>query len=136
MPLPEASKPVLKSLSKLSEFCTTTARCRHSIQSSVCHRILDLARLERAKLPRKLEEWWTLDFSAFRAEVKRAFRSEIPVKERGDWETYLANQAAHVHKLNAEIEAAEREIDAIVYRLFDLTPDEIALLETSIAGQY
>jgi hypothetical protein len=29
--------------------------------------------------------------------------------------------------------AAEREIDAIVYKLFDLTPDEVALLEASIA---
>ncbi len=31
---------------------------------------------------------------------------------------------------------AEREIDTIVYDLFDLTPDEIALLEASLAGQY
>jgi hypothetical protein len=41
-----------------------------------------------------------------------------------------------VHTLNAEIENAERDIDAIVYSLFDLTPEEIALLEASIAGQY
>ena len=38
--------------------------------------------------------------------------------------------------MTTEIEAAEREIDAIVYHLFDLTPDEIASLETSLAGQY
>jgi hypothetical protein len=41
-----------------------------------------------------------------------------------------------VRKLGAAIEKAEREIDAIVYRLFDLTPDEIALLEPSVAGQH
>jgi len=64
------------------------------------------------------------------------FRAEIPVKERGEWESYLEKNAAQVRKLDAEIEQAEREIDAIVYRLFDLTPDEIALLETSIAGQH
>jgi hypothetical protein len=39
------------------------------------------------------------------------------------------------YKLDSEIETAEREIDSVVYRLFDLTPDEIALLEASIAGQ-
>jgi len=38
--------------------------------------------------------------------------------------------------MTAEIEAAEREIDAVVYRLLDLTPDEIPSLETSLAGQY
>jgi hypothetical protein len=83
-----------------------------------------------------LEKWWTLDFAAFRDEVKRVFRTEVPVKERGSWEAYLAEHAAKVHAFNAAIEKAEREIDAIVYRLFDLTPEEIALLEASIAGQY
>jgi hypothetical protein len=110
---------------------------RLDIQSTVRHRILaDLAPPERAKLSRKLEEWWTLDFAAFRDEIKRVFRAEVPVKERGAWEAYLAEQAAKVHALNAEIEKAEREIDAIVYRLFDLTSEEIALLEASIEGQY
>jgi hypothetical protein len=96
--------------------------------------MLDLAPSERARLSRKLEEWWTLDFAAFREEVKRVFRTDIPVKERGDWESYLAKHAAGVRKLDTEIEKAEREIDAIVYRLFGLNPEEIALLESSIGG--
>src|SRR5207244_127842 len=96
----------------------------------------DLAPPERAKLSRKLENWWTLDFAAFRAEVKRMFSTEIPVKERGEWEVYLDKHAAQVRAFDAEIDKAEREINAMVYRLFDLTPDEIALLEASIAGQY
>jgi hypothetical protein len=33
-------------------------------------------------------------------------------------------------------EQAEREIDRIVYKLFDLTPDEIALLKGSLAWRY
>jgi N-6 DNA Methylase/TaqI-like C-terminal specificity domain len=123
-----------KQLAKLGEESSAAARKLSSIKSTVRHRILDLAPPERAKLSRKLEEWWTLDFAAFRDEVKRVFRSEIQVKERGEWENYLAKHAAEVCKLNAEIEKAEREIDAIVYRLFDLTPEEVALLEASIAG--
>ena len=30
--------------------------------------------------------------------------------------------------------ATEREIDEIVYRLFDLTPDEVGHIEKSLAG--
>ena len=74
--------------------------------------------------------------TASEQEVKRAFRTEIAVKERGQWEAYLAKHAAEVQTLDAEIEKAEREIDTIVYRLFDLTADEVTLLESSIAGQY
>jgi hypothetical protein len=134
--LPPMSKGERAGLTKLGRVCTAAATRRFDLQSTVRHRILDLAPPERAKLSRKLEAWWSLDFAAFRAEVKRVFREEIPVQERGEWESYLAKQAAQVRKLDAEIETAEREIDTIVYRLFDLTPDEIVLLEASIAGQH
>ena len=35
---------------------------------------------------------------------------------------------------SAEVEKNERDIDGIVYRLFDLTADEIALIETALAN--
>lgn len=135
-PIPNMSSAEKSRLGKLGRSCAASAKKRFDIQSAVSHRILDLAPPERKKLSRKLEGWWSLDFAAFRDEVKRVFRAEIPVKERGEWESYLAKHAAEVKKLDAEIERTEREIDAIVYRLFDLSPDEIALLEASIAGQY
>jgi hypothetical protein len=106
---------------------------RFRTQNDVRHRILDLALPARKKLSRKLEEWWTLDFANFRGEVKRAFRAEIAVKERDEWEKYLAKNAADVRALDAKIERAEREIDAVVFRLFDLTAEERTLLEASMA---
>ncbi len=134
--LPEPSKSRRQDLARLGRTCTNAARKRFTVQSTVHHRILtDLAPREDAKLSRKLEEWWTLDFATFRAEVKRALHSEIPVKERGDWEAYLGQQGTNVRGLDTAIEKAEREIDTIVYRLFDLTHDEVALLEASVAGQ-
>ena len=121
MPSPRAR------LVALAQTCTDAARARFAIQSAVRHRLLDLAPPERRKLTGKLENWHELDFAAFRDEVKRAFHADIPVKQRGEWETHLAENAAEVHRLSAVIAAAEREIDALVYRLFDLTPDEIGL---------
>jgi hypothetical protein len=60
--------------------------------------------------------------------VKRAFHHYIPLRERGEWEAYLRDNAGQVRALSDTIAAAEREVDQIVYALFDLTPDEIALL--------
>ena len=136
LPIPEIPPTARARLSTLAQTCTGAARERHEIQSAVRRRLLDLAPPERAKLNNKLHEWHDLDFTALRAEIKRAFRADIPVKERGEWESYLAENAANVKTLSAVIAAAEREIDAIVYKLFDLTPDEIALLESSLQGQY
>ena len=99
------------------------------------HRILDLAPPDHKKFSRKLEAWHNLDFAGFRTEIKRVFHTDIPVKERADWEKYLVHNAGEVRRFTAEIKASEREIDAIAYSLFDLTSDEIALLEASLAGQ-
>lgn len=137
LPIPISDAETQHQLNRLGDACTNAAVTGLGVQAAGRHRILtDFAPPGRKRLSRKLDEWWTLDFPAFRDEVKRAFRTEIPVRERGEWEAYLAKHAAEVRALDAEIQKAEREIDAIVYRLFDLTPDEIALLEASIAGQY
>jgi hypothetical protein len=120
-------------LAALGDKASVSAVARWTAESETADRILDLAPPERRKLNRKLERWWELDFAAFRAEVKRALKADIPLRERRDWETYLAEQGAKVRALDAEIAAGEAEIDRIVYRLFDLTPEEITLIEASLA---
>jgi hypothetical protein len=103
----------------------------------VLRRIPDLCPSGRmAKLTNRLQEWWKLDFKSFRVEINKAFKTDIPLKQRGEWEKFLREEGEKILLLTAEIEQAEREIDAIVYQLFALTPDEIALLENSLAGQY
>jgi hypothetical protein len=117
--------------------CTLKHRQSFELRSAVYHRILtDLAPSNHQRLTGKLENFWALDFAAFRAEVKKAFKTEIPVKDRDGWENYLAGKSTEIIKLNSEIETAEREIDAVVYKLFDLTDEEIKLLEASLEGQY
>jgi hypothetical protein len=125
------------SLAALGKKCQETRVKLDGIIQSTRHRVLeDMRASSNSNLTPKLREFWTLDFATFRAGVKKAFRTEIPVKERDGWEKYLAEKSAEVIALTAQIGAAEREIDAIVYKLFDLTPDEIKLLESSLEGQY
>ena len=136
LPIPDIPLESRARLVGLGQGCTDAARQRFEIQSAVRRRIFDLAPPERAKLTGKLDNWHELDFAAFRAEVKRAFRHDIRLTERGEWETYLSDNTARMRDLSDRIATAEREINAIVYALFDLTPDEVALLEASLTGQY
>ena len=64
--------------------------------------------------------------------MKAQFKAEIPLADRTQWEDWFNAEKAEVARLSAEIERNEAEINAIVYRLFDLTPDEIKLLEGSL----
>ena len=64
--------------------------------------------------------------------MKKAFKADIPLAERTAWEEWIARDRAEIARLTAEIAQCEAEIDRIVYELFELTPDEIALLESAI----
>jgi hypothetical protein len=134
LPIPDVLQVGDERLAALGQTCTDAARKRYEIVAAVRHRILDLAPPERRKLNGRLEAWHELDFAGFQAEVKKVFHADVPVKQRGEWETYLRENAARVRELAGRISTAEREIDTIVYALFDLTPEEIALLEASLGS--
>ena len=50
-------------------------------------------------------------------------------------EDLFTSGKTEIARLSAEIKRNEDEINAIVYKLFDLTADEIDLLETSIGAK-
>jgi len=103
-------------------------------RSALTRRIPDLCPPGRdPKLTTRLQEWWTLpDFTAFRAEVKKVLKADIPLAERSAWEDWITRDRAEIARLSAEITKAEAQIDSIVYSLFDLTPAEITLLESVV----
>jgi hypothetical protein len=49
-----------------------------------------------------------------------------------EWEPYLAEKKQEVERLSREIVAAEAELNDRVYRLFNLTPEEISLLKRDV----
>jgi hypothetical protein len=83
-----------------------------------------------------LTSWWNLDFPAFRAEIKKVFKKDIPLAERDEWEDWLAEQRADHQRLTADIVRLESELNTCVYALFDLTPEEIQTIEESTKYSY
>lgn len=134
IPIPDANADARNALKALSQAAQMRATEASQAEIAFRRRIPDLCPAGReAKLSNRLHDWWELaDFAAFRAEVKKCFKADIPVAERNDWDDLFSKGKADIAKLSAEIRQAEDEINAIVYRLFDLTPDEIVLLETAI----
>ena len=134
LPIPPATDDLKAELATLAEAAQTAAEKRYGLQQEITRRIPDLAPAGKpAKLTERLKSWWDLpDFAAFQAEVKKAFKADIPLKERSEWESWIGDLRSQIHALTAEIARAEGEINTKVYALFDLTPDEIALLEANI----
>jgi hypothetical protein len=137
MPIPEWSHSQTEMLAAQSHVAHAAAKTRLALQTALVRRIPDLVPPGREpKLTTRLREWWSLpDFAAFRAEVKKVFKVDIPLKERSDWEEWIVRDKAEIARLTAEIREAEAKIDAIVYDLFELTAEEIALLESSLSSR-
>ena len=134
LPIPPASDAEKTSLANLAQDAQSAAEQRYSLQHNFRRRIADLCPPEReAKLNNKLKNWWQLeDFTSFRQEVKKLYKADIPLNERSDWEDWFNKDKANIARLSAQIKQKESEINKIVYSLFDLTDDEIKLLESNI----
>ena len=133
LPIPSATDAQKAELATLAEAAQAAAEQRYALQQDITRRIPDLAAGGPAKLTTKLKEWWNLpDFAAFQAEVKKALKADIPLRERGEWDSWITENRMKIHALSADIARIEADINRKVYALFDLTPAEIALLEASI----
>jgi len=135
-PVPDASDADRETIGTLAQEITTEARARYALHQKARHRLrADLAP-PGATLNQKLTAWWTLDFPGLQAELAKAFRKTIPVRDRDDWEAWLGQQrAAHDTHTDAIIER-ERALNARIYALFGLDAGEIALIEAATRYKY
>ncbi|MFN3651307.1 MAG: Eco57I restriction-modification methylase domain-containing protein [Armatimonadota bacterium] len=136
LPIPSVSGDERVAITNLTTQTTQLARTRYALHQQVRHRVqTDLGEPDKP-LNQKLTAWWTLTFGVFRAEVQKVYKRDIPLAERGDWETWLADSRADHDRLTGKIVALETELNERVYRLFDLTADEIRIIEESTKYPY
>jgi len=83
------------------------------------------------KVSKKIEEFYTLDFADFLKELKKQ-KVELDAKEEAKLLTYFEEEKEKILKLQSEIDKTDNEIDQLVYKLYNLTPAEITLIEQSL----
>lgn len=81
-------------------------------------------------LPKTLQVWYLLKYSDFIKEIAKK-KVKLSLAEEAEWEEYFNTEAAKALKLKATIDATDREIDAMVYKLYGLTTEEIAIVEAT-----
>jgi type I restriction-modification system DNA methylase subunit len=77
---------------------------------------------------KKIENWHDMTFGAFRAALEQQ-KIKIPIKELMDYQDLFETNAALIKTIQSKISATDAEIDQMVYALYGLTPDEIAVIE-------
>ncbi len=136
LPIPDLTAQQDSDLAAIAEEITGLARRRYALHEDMRHRLsADL--VGGQPLNEALSAWWQLaDGSALRAELKKAFKSDIPLRDRSEWDGFLASEQSKHADLTAQIVALETRLNAIVYDAFDLSPDERDLIERATQYPY
>lgn len=87
-----------------------------------------LRKFDLEKLSTKLQEWHLLDFSDFIKELKR-LKVKLSLSQESEWEEYFLEEKSKAIAVDSEIKNTDKEIDSMVYKLYDLTDEEIKIIE-------
>jgi len=131
LPVPSPTTEQKANIDNLAQNCQELSEQRFAIENNLRRRLPDLCPPgHKAKLNNKLHNWWQLDFAEFQKQIKKQFKSTIPLAERNDWQDYLENEQEKIAALNRQITQFETELNQEIYYLFKLSPQEIQLIET------
>lgn len=87
-------------------------------------------KFELEKLPKKLQDWYSLTYSEFVKELAKK-KVKLSLSQEAEWEEYFINEQQKAIALKTQISQTDKKIDAMVYELYGLTEEEIAIVENS-----
>ena len=82
------------------------------------------------ELPKKLQDWYLLSYVEFIKELGKK-KIKLSLSEEAEWEIYFTTEAQKATELKTQIAKTDKEIDQMVYQLYDLTEEEISIIENS-----
>lgn len=79
---------------------------------------------------KKLDAFYESDFKSFLSELKKQ-KIVLALSNQSEWKDFFEHSKSEINQLQTEIDKTDREIDQMVYELYDLTEQEIKIVENS-----
>ena len=87
-------------------------------------------KFEIASLPKKLQDWYMLNYPDFIKELTK-LKIKLTLSQEAEWEEYFIAEATKLNVIKNQITATDKAIDTMVYELYGLSKEEIAIVEES-----
>ncbi len=87
--------------------------------------------LELEKITGKLQNFYNYDFKTFIAELKKQ-KIKLSLTQQDEWEDYFDTYKQEINQVQTQISQTDKEIDKMVYELYELTEVEINIVEESV----
>jgi type I restriction-modification system DNA methylase subunit len=81
-------------------------------------------------LPKKLQDWYLLSYAEFIKELGKK-KVNLSLSQEAEWEDHFLEESKKALELKATIDATDKAIDTMVYELYGLNEEEIAIVEAS-----
>jgi hypothetical protein len=141
LPIPDANQSDRVAIGNLAKRCCAIGESHHDLQAKFQRRLCaafgqDKEGQPLGKLNTKAQSWWELSPKALGDALKASFKLAVnPLKNprtADEWEPYLDEKRRDLDVLSRGLADAEAELNERVYRLFNLTVDEIKLLQREV----
>jgi hypothetical protein len=83
------------------------------------------------KITENLQNFYEYEFSVLLAELKKQ-KITLPLKQQDEWEDYFDTYKQEINQVQNQIKQTDKEIDQMVYQLYELTEEEIGIVEGSV----
>ena len=137
VPIPDAPAPEREVIAGLARTCGELAQSRYQGEAAVQRRLVQaFSADETGRLNEKAQSWWDLPLNPLGDALKQSFKLPgNPLKNpriADEWEPYLKERRDEHARLTRAQAVAEAELNDRVYRLFQLTAEEVKLLQKEV----
>jgi hypothetical protein len=87
-----------------------------------------IRRFKITDISKILQDWYLVSYSKFLKELGKK-KIILTLNEEAEWETFFVTEAKIALELKMQIEKTDKQIDQMVYQLYDLSEDEIKIIE-------
>lgn len=87
-------------------------------------------KFELEALSKKLQDWYNLTYPEFIKELNKK-KLKLSLSQEAEWEDYFITESKKAQELKTTIDTTDKEIDTMVYELYELSDEEIAIVENS-----
>lgn len=84
-----------------------------------------------SELSMKLQEWYLLEYNDFLVELKKK-KITLGLGQKAEWEEYFEGERRKAIEIKTKIDQTDKEIDRMVYELYQLNEEEIKVIEGEI----
>lgn len=118
----EQQRPFIEEVDRILEF----TKLLQVKKNKFLNRIND--NFEIGKISKKLEVFYNYDFKTFVSELKKQ-KIKLSLVQQDEWEEYFNAYKDEINKLQDRINTTDKKIDKMVYELYELSEEEIAIVE-------